>query len=123
MAKTPRGLTFAPEASQPFRVCSDLRRKNFDSDAIAEQDVTRAINRSHSTFAQQRFHLVLAVEHGVDERSRVGLQHFAVNRTEAHAVVVFCLAERTVFHSGLVYATKGTKSTNESGFCAFGGYE
>ena len=74
MTKTTRRLSFAPETSQPFGVVSHFRRQNFDGDAIAKQDVARTINRAHAAFAEQRLHLVLAVEHGVDDRGGIGLQ-------------------------------------------------
>jgi len=100
MSKTTRCLTFTPESSQPLGIRSDFRRQNFDGHAIAEQNVAGAIDGSHSAFAEQRFHLVLAVEHGVDDGSRIGLENLPVNRTEANAVVVFCFAGSAVFHSG-----------------------
>ncbi len=100
MAKAAGGLTFATESSQPLRIVSDFRGKDFDSHAIAEQDMSRAINRTHPAFAQQRFHLILPVEHRVDDGGGIGFQHLAVNRTEAHAVVVFGFAGGAVFHSG-----------------------
>src|SRR5688572_6987554 len=100
MTKATRRLTFTPESSQPFGVVSDLGRQHFDRDAIAEQDMARAINCSHAAFAEQRLHLVLPVEHGVDDRRWIGLQHLAINRTEADAVVVFRFAGSAVFHSG-----------------------
>src|SRR6476661_6779670 len=101
MAKTARGLAFASEATQPFGVIAHFRGKHFDRDAIAEQDVARAIDGSHAAFAQERFHLVLAVEHGIDDRCGIGFEYFPVNRTEAHAVVIFCFAGRAVFYSGV----------------------
>src|ERR1051325_3164907 len=63
MSKTTSRLTLAPEPSQPFGVRSNFRRKNFDGDTIAKQNMPRAIDCSHPAFAQQRFHLVLPVEH------------------------------------------------------------
>src|SRR5215208_1654578 len=113
MTKTTGGLAFTSEASQPLGVGSHFRRQYFDRDTVAEENVPRAIDCSHPAFAEQRFHLVLAVENGVDDGSRVGLEDLAINRTEANAVVVFRFAGSAVFHPGLVYATKGTKSTNE----------
>src|SRR5215213_7948241 len=113
MTKTTCCLAFTAKSPQPLRVGSDFGRKYFDGDAVAEQDVPCAIDGSHSAFSQQRFHLVLAVEHSVDDGSRVSLEDLAINRTEAHAVVVFRFAGSAVFHPGLVYATKATKSTNE----------
>jgi hypothetical protein len=62
--------------------------------------VTRPVHGAHPTLAQQRFHLVLAVEHGVDDRGGIGFEDLSINRTEAHAVVVFCFAGRAVFHFG-----------------------
>ena len=101
MTKASRRLPFAPEPSQPLRVVSNLRRQHFYCHAIAEQDVPRPVNCAHAAFAQQRFHLVLPVEHGIDDRRRIGLEDLSVYRTEAHAVVVFCVAGGAVFHSGL----------------------
>src|ERR1051326_460289 len=98
MAKTTRCLTFAPEASQPLGVSPDFGRKNFDSDAITEQDVTRAVNCAHTAFAEQRLHLVLAIEHGVDDGSRIRLEDLAIDCTEAYGVVVFCFAGGAIFH-------------------------
>src|SRR3569832_1477312 len=100
MAETPRCLAFTSKSSEPLGVGPDFGRKDFDSDAIAEQDVARAIDCSHAAFAKQRFHLVLAVEHGVDDGSRIDLQNLAINRTEGYAIVVFCFAGSAVFHSG-----------------------
>ena len=50
------------------------------------------IDCTHSAFAEQRFHPVLAVEHGVDDGRRIGLEDLAINRTEGYAVVVFRFA-------------------------------
>src|SRR6185503_4296527 len=99
MTKTTRCLAFAAEASQPLGVTPDFGRKNFDRDAVAEQYVGCAIDCSHSAFAEQRFHPVLAVEHGVDDGRRIGLEDLAINRTEGYAVVVFRFAGSAVFHS------------------------
>src|SRR5215210_8896395 len=99
MTKTTGRLALAPKTSQPLGVASDFGRKNFDRDAVAEQDVLGAIDGSHAAFAEQRFHLVLAVEHGVDDGSRIGLEDLAVNGTEGYAVVVFRFAGSAVFHS------------------------
>jgi len=60
-------LAFAPESSQPLRVGSDFGRKDFDGHAIAEQDVSRTIDGAHPAFTQQRLHLILSVEHSVDD--------------------------------------------------------
>src|ERR1044072_2283675 len=98
MTKTPRCLAFASKSSQPLGIRSDFRRKDFDRDAIAEQDVAGAIDCTHSAFAEQRFHLVLAVEHGVDDGYRIDLENLAVNRAEGYAVLVFRFAESAVFH-------------------------
>src|SRR5215213_10495632 len=78
MTKTTRCLALTSKSSQPLGIRSDFGRKNFDGNAVAEQDVASAINCSHSTFAEQRFHLVLAVEHGIDDGSRIGLEHLAI---------------------------------------------
>ena len=113
MAKATGRLTFTPEPSQPFGVVPDLGRENLDGDAIAEQDVARAINRSHAAFAEQRLHLVLPVEHCIDDRRGVGLQDLAINRTEAHAIVVFCFAGSAVFHSGTGHKRRSRSLTHE----------
>ena len=99
MTKTSRCLALASKSSQPLGIRSDFGRKNFDRDAVAEQDVPGAIDCSHSAFAEQRFHLVLAVEHGIDDGSRIGLENLAINRTEGYGVVVFRFAGSAVFHS------------------------
>src|SRR5215213_605318 len=99
MTKTTRCLALTSKSSQPLGIRSDFGRKNFDGNAVAEQDVASAIDCSHSAFAEQRFHLVLAVEHGIDDGSRIGLEHLAINRTEGYAVVVFRFAGSAVFHS------------------------
>ena len=70
------------------------------------QDMPRTINRAHSAFAQQRLHLILTVEHSIDDRGGISFQYLAINRTETHAVVVFCFAGGAVFHSGRVSLTR-----------------
>src|ERR1043165_3866102 len=105
MSKTARCLTFTSEASQPLGIGSDFRRQNFDSDTVAEQDVAGTIDCAHAAFAEERPPLVLAVENGIDDRGRIGLEHLTVNRAEANAVVVFCFAGSAVFHSGVVSLT------------------
>src|SRR5262245_2840980 len=100
MTKTTRRLPFTSEPAQPLNVGPHFRRQNFYRHPIAEQDMTRAIDSAHAALTEQRFHLILAVEHRVDNRSRISLQHFAVNRTEAHAVIIFCFAGGAVFHFG-----------------------
>src|ERR1700755_3081581 len=98
MAETTRGLALTSKASEPLGVGPDFGGENFDGDAIAGQDVARRIAATHAAFAEQRFHLILAVEHGVDDGSRIGLEDLAINRTEGYAVVVFCFAGSAVFH-------------------------
>src|SRR6185369_1192506 len=99
MAKPACCLTFTSEASQPLRVRPDFRRQDFDCYPVAKKDMTSAIDCPHPAFAQQCLHLVLAVEHGIDDRRRIRLEDLAIDRTEAHAVVVFCFAGSAVFHS------------------------
>src|SRR6185503_9922437 len=108
MAETARCLAFTSKASEPLGVGPDFGRKNFDGYAIAEQDVARAIDCPHAAFAEQRFHLILAVEHGVDDGSRIGLENLAINRTEGYAVVVFRFAGSAVFHSGRCSLPRGS---------------
>src|SRR5438445_2842133 len=98
MAKTTRRLPFALKAAQPFSVTPHLWRKHLDRDAIAQQDVARQINGAHTTFAQNGFDLVLAVQHLADERGRIFFQHLAVVRAKAYAVVEFFVAGRAVLH-------------------------
>src|SRR5438067_2165892 len=100
MTKSPRGLAFALKSAQPFGVAAHFWRQNFDRDAIAEQDMTRAIDGAHSTFAQHGFDLVLAVECSADERRRIFFENLAVFRAEANAVVEFFVASGAVLHSG-----------------------
>src|SRR5215211_2817748 len=75
MSKTARGLALASESSQPLGICSDFRRKDFDGDTIAKQNMTRTIDCAHPAFTEQRFHLVLPVEHSIDDRGGIGFQH------------------------------------------------
>src|ERR1044072_5833837 len=100
MSKTTRRLTFTSKSSEPLGIGSDFRRQDFDSHAVAEKDVPRPVDCAHSAFAEQRLHLVLAVEDSIDDRSRIGLEDLPVNRAEANAVVVFGFAGGAVFHSG-----------------------
>src|SRR5215212_2296724 len=108
MTKTARCLALTSKSSQPLGIRSDFRRKNFNGNAVAEQDVPGAIDCSHSAFTEQRFHLVLAVEHGIDDGGRIGLEDLAINRTEGYAVVVFRFAGSAVFHSGRCSLTRGS---------------
>jgi hypothetical protein len=101
MAKSACGLAFATEPSQPFCIVSHLRRQNFYGDTIAKQNVARTIHCTHSTFAQHRFNVVLAVENSIDQGLLILFKDLAINRAEGDCVFVFCFAERAVFHSGL----------------------
>ena len=101
MAESARGLAFTTEASQPFRIVSDLRRQNFYGDTITKQNVARTINGAHSAFPQHGFNVVLAVENSIDQGLLILFEDLAINRTEGDCVFVFCFAERAVFHSGL----------------------
>ena len=67
VAKTPRGLALALEAAQPFCVTAHFRWQDLNCNAIAQQNVPRAINRAHPAFAQHAFDLILAVEHGPNQ--------------------------------------------------------
>ncbi len=91
MTKASRRLAFALKTTQPFRVAAHLWRQQLDRHAIAEQDVARAIDRAHPAFAQQGLDLILAVEHGADERLE----------TKAQAIVKLFLADRAVLHAGI----------------------
>ena len=62
MTKAARGLAFALKTAEPFSVTAHLWRQDFDRDAIAEQNVARAIDRTHTAFAQQGFDLILPIQ-------------------------------------------------------------
>ena len=62
--------------------------------------MARAIDSPHAALSEQRFHLILTVEHSVDDRRGIGFEYLPIDRTEAHAVIVFCFAGRAVFHFG-----------------------
>src|SRR5882724_10244661 len=100
MTKAAGRLTFALKAAQPFSVAAHFRRQQLNGDAIAEQNVPRAIDRAHSTFAQQSFDLVLAVELLADQRRRIFFQYLAIGGAEAQSVVIFSVAGRAVLHGG-----------------------
>src|SRR5262249_7125648 len=101
MSKTPCGLSLTPEATKPLGIVADLWRKNFYGDAVAEQYVTRAINRSHTTFAQHRIDLILPVENRPYQRRWVIFQDFSINWAKTYAVVVFSFTDLAMFHRGL----------------------
>ncbi len=63
--------------------------------------MARAIDRAHPAFAQQGLDLILAVEHGADERLRIFFENGAVLETKAQAVVKLFLADRAVLHAGI----------------------
>jgi len=98
VAKASRRLALALEAAQPFGIAAHLRRQDFNRDAIAEQNVPRAIDRAHPPFAQHAFDLILAVEHAADQGRRIFFQNFTVLRAKAHRVIEFFVADRAVLH-------------------------
>src|SRR5258708_29938330 len=100
MAKAPRRLPFPLKATQPFSVAAHFGRQDFDGDAVAEQNVARAIDGAHAAFAEDGFDLILAVERGPYERRRIFFEDFAVFLAKAQAVVKFFLADRAVLHAG-----------------------
>jgi hypothetical protein len=102
VAKTPGRLTFAPESSQPLGVVAYLRWENFYGDTIAQKNVAREINGAHAAFTKQRFDVVLPVEDRSHQRRRIIFQNFTVNGAEAHAIIVFRLADGAVFHLILI---------------------
>src|SRR5207248_7181344 len=106
-----RRLTLALKTTQPLGIAAHFRREQLDGDTIAEQNVTRAIDRAHAAFAQQRFDLVLAVENRADKTGRIFLQHFAVFGTEAQVVVELIIAGWAVLHAdaSLQRSSKGQK--------------
>src|ERR1700752_3530087 len=94
-------LSFWPKPAKPLSIGSNFRWENLYSDAIAEAYVTSPVNSAHSPFSKEGFHLVLAIQNGIDYLGRIVFQHFPINGAEAYAIVVFCLAGAAVFHSGL----------------------
>src|SRR5207302_4851797 len=98
MPKAPRRLAFALKPAQPFSVAAHFWRQHLNRDAIAEQDVPRAIYRAHATPTEQSVNLILSVENAADKRVRIFFQHLAVFGTEADIVVVLAIAGGTKLH-------------------------
>src|SRR5712692_4588129 len=101
MTKAPRRLAFALKTTQPFGVAAHLWRQDLDRDAVAQQDMARAIDGAHAAFAQHGLDLVLAIKRGADERRWIFFENFAVLRAKAQAVVKLFFADRAVLHSGI----------------------
>ena len=68
MTKAPRRLALASKTAQPFGIVPHLRRQDLDGHAVAEQDVTRAVDGAHAAFAQHCLDLILAIKNSVNER-------------------------------------------------------
>ena len=98
MVKASRCLSFALKTLQPGSVAPHLRRQDFDCDLVAEQSVTRTINRAHPAFSNKLFYLVLPVQHAPDHLPVIALQHFAIARAEGLRAIVFCAAFRASVH-------------------------
>src|SRR5882724_6225521 len=101
MAKAPGGLSFTPKPTQPLCVVPHFGWENLYGYAVPEQDVTSAINCSHTALPEHCVNLVLAVEHRTHEGRRIVFQHLAINRAKAHAIVEFPFTNSAVFHLGL----------------------
>src|SRR3954463_7986079 len=61
-----RGLALALKALEPFRVAAHLGPQSFYNDLIAEQYVTRAVDRAHAALRDEALDLILAVDDAAD---------------------------------------------------------
>src|SRR6185369_2403925 len=115
MTKAARRLAFALKATEPLGIAAHFGREKFDGDAIAEQDVARAIDSAHAAFAEQVLDLVLAVEDATHERIRIFLEDLAVFRTKAEVIVVLVVAGRAELHACSSLQRKCQKPDCEGG--------
>ena len=98
MTEAACGLALALEAAQPFRVRAHFGAQHLDDDAVAQQDVARAMERAHAAARDEGLDLVLPVEHLADLERRRVFEHRAVIWTETRRAFKSAAALGTEFH-------------------------
>ncbi len=82
MPESTGGLAFTDESATPPEVLAIVATEHLEGDDVAQEAMTRAINRPHPSFTEQRFDLVDLVEQRANEDFGIRDERLTVVVTE-----------------------------------------